>query len=53
MSNSEDMYVTICKWPDGTWCEKGDEQDYLQWMSDDFEYVEMSENEYDEFLRNN
>jgi hypothetical protein len=53
MSISEDVYVTICVWPDGTYCEKGDEQSYLQWMSDDFEYVEMSENEYDEFLRNN
>lgn len=45
--------IKICVWPDGTWCEKGDELNYLQWMSDDFEVIEMTEDQYDEFLRCN
>lgn len=47
----EEVFIRISLWPDGTWCEEGDEANYLQWMSDDYKTVEMTENEYDEFLR--
>lgn len=49
----EECMVEICIWPDGTWCEKGEEASYLQWMSDDYSIVEMTEDQYDEFLRCN
>lgn len=45
--------IRVCIWPDGTWCEEGEEQNYLQWMSDDFEIVVMTEDQFDEFLRCN
>ncbi len=45
--------IKIYIWPDGTWCESDDIKSYLQWMSDDFQVVEMTEEEYDEFLRCN
>lgn len=34
--------VTICEWPDGTWCELEDLHGYLQWMSDDFLYKTLT-----------
>lgn len=45
--------IKVCIWPDGTWCESDNIESYLQWMSDDFQVVEMTEEEYDEFLRCN
>ncbi len=27
----------ICLWPDGTWCDKDDVEQYVQFMSDDYE----------------
>ena len=38
-------------WPDGTFCEKGDEASYLQWMSDDYCTVEIDEYTYDALMR--
>ena len=45
--------IEICVWPCGTWCEREDLGSYLQWMSDDFETLHLTEDEYDEFLRCN
>lgn len=40
--------ITICEWPDGTWCELEDLAGYLQWMSDDFLYKTMPYHEFTE-----
>jgi len=42
---------TILRWADGTWINKEDyrEADY-QWLSDDYEEVELSDEEYEELL---
>ena len=40
--------ITICEWPDGTWCELEDLEGYLQWMSDDFIYKSMPIEVYEE-----
>jgi hypothetical protein len=31
----------ICVWPDGSWCDLEDLDDY-RWMSDDFQRIEVS-----------
>lgn len=28
--------MIVYYWPDGTWCDQDDLDDYLSWMSDDF-----------------
>jgi len=40
--------ITICEWPDGTWCRLEDLEEYLTFMSDDFMYLTMSEEEFEE-----
>lgn len=35
--------MKISIWPDGTWCEKGEEESYLTWMSDDYYTIEIDE----------
>lgn len=30
-------------WPDGTYCQAGDECSYLQWMSDDYITIDLDE----------
>jgi len=35
--------MEISVWPDGTFCEKGDEGSYLQWMSDDYITLDIDE----------
>lgn len=45
--------IKICIWSNGTWCEWGDLESYLQWMSDDFHVVEMSEEQYEHFIQYN
>ena len=39
--------ITICEWPDGTWCYREDLEEYLTWHSDDFMYKTMSEEEFE------
>ena len=45
--------IKVCRWPDGTWCEWDELEGYLQWMSDDFEVLELDEYDYDRFLIEN
>lgn len=47
---SKDIY-RVYQWPDGTWCDEEDLEEYLTFMSDDFQVLLLSEYEYDEFLR--
>lgn len=42
--------IVIYRWPDGTWCEYEDIESYLQWMSDDYEIVRLTELEYEQLL---
>lgn len=39
-------YVTIYQWPDGTWCYEEDLEEYLTWMSDDYEIIRISNEDY-------
>jgi hypothetical protein len=32
--------IPLAVWPDGTWCEESEIEDYLTFMSDDFMVVE-------------
>ena len=34
---------TICLWPDGTWCEKEDLHEMLDFMSDDYETLYLED----------
>ena len=43
--------VKICKWPNDVWCEWDELEGYLQWMSDDFEVLNLTDAEYEEFLK--
>ena len=45
------MFYKVYMWPDGTWCDDDEVEGCLQWMSDDYEVLELDEFEYDEFLR--
>lgn len=40
--------ITICEWPDGTWCELEDVIYYLSWMSDDFETKQITEEQFEQ-----
>lgn len=33
----------VAIWPDGTWCDKDEIEDYLAFMSDDYALVEVAE----------
>ena len=35
--------MKISIWPDGTYCEKGEEETYLRWMSDDYCTIDIDE----------
>jgi hypothetical protein len=48
--NSEAI-ATVCLWSDGTWCEWEDLEDYLSWMSDDFQVLNFfDESQYNDWL---
>ncbi len=42
--------IYICLWPDGTWCEHDDIESYLQWMSDDYQLLELTFDQYEQFV---
>ncbi len=42
--------IKICKWPDGIWCKYEDLESHLQWLSDDFEIISLTEDEYEVFV---
>jgi len=42
--------ITIYRWPDGTWCEYDDIESYLQWMSDDYDIVFLTQDEYEAMM---
>jgi hypothetical protein len=39
--------IKICMWPEGTWCDWEDLEEYLAWMSDDFVIMSLCQEEYD------
>ena len=43
--NGED----ICLWPDGTTCQRDGLEEYLSFMSDDFEIIPMDDPRYDTY----
>lgn len=50
---TRDLIMRISIWPDGTYCEAGDECDYLQWMSDDYCTIEIDEETADALYSGN
>ena len=40
--------IELYEWPDGTWCECDEIESYLQWMSDDYTLVRLTEKEIEE-----
>ena len=40
--------MIVYYWPDGTWCEKYDLDEYLSWKSDDFGEIIIDNNMSDE-----
>lgn len=40
--------ITICVWPDDTWCYLEDLEEYLTWHSDDYLYLTMTEEIFEE-----
>lgn len=49
---NDDVY-RVYLWPDGTWCEGPDLDEYLNFKSDDFQVLILTEYEYDDWLRDN
>ncbi len=43
--------ITVYLGPDGTWCEDYQSlQMYLKWMSDDYQTLELTEDQYEYFV---
>ena len=42
--------IKIYMWPDGTWCEDDEWEGYLQWMGDDFKVLELTIEQYEQFV---
>ncbi len=46
--------ITVYVWPDGTWCEEyRDLVVMLNYMSDDYETLELTEEQYEQFVKEN
>ncbi len=48
-----DNVIRVCEWPDGTWCDEEDVEDYLKWMSDDYRVLCFpTYQDYEEYTEN-
>ncbi len=42
--------IIVYLWPNGTWCEEGELESHLSWMSDDFETLHLTIEQYEQFV---